>query len=291
MIMNSMMRFGKRTYVMGIINMSPESFSGDGFIDHDSAISMAKTYIDQGADIIDVGGQSTRPRYSAEVESMVSGVDKPGNSYEIVSEEIEIERVAAVVEEVSKLGVPVSIDTFKPNVAKAAILAGATIINDVTGLKFDIQMAHIASEYSSYIVLMHNQATAKYENLIENVADSLNESVSKAISAGVRRDKIIVDPGFGFGKTVTHNLDLLNNLDVLKSKLGYPMLLGTSRKSTIGKVLDLPGDQRVEGTAATMAIAISKGVDIIRVHDVEYMVRVAKMSDAIVRDSSENEII
>ena len=285
------MRFGKRTYVMGIINMSPESFSGDGFIDHNSAISMAKTYIDQGADIIDVGGQSTRPRYSAEVESMVSGVDKPGNSYEIVSEEIEIERVAAVVEEVSKLGVPVSIDTFKPNVAKAAILAGATIINDVTGLKFDIQMAHIASEYSSYIVLMHNQATAKYENLIENVADSLNESVSKAISAGVRRDKIIVDPGFGFGKTVTHNLDLLNNLNVLKAKLGYPMLLGTSRKSTIGKVLDLPEDQRVEGTAATMAIAISKGVDIIRVHDVEYMVRVAKMSDAIVRDSSENEII
>jgi dihydropteroate synthase len=291
MIMNSMMRFGKRTYVMGIINMSPESFSGDGFIDHDSAISMAKTYIDQGADIIDVGGQSTRPRYSAEVESMVAGVDKPGNSYEIVSEEIEIERVVAVVEEVSKLGVPVSIDTFKPNVAKAAILAGATIINDVTGLKFDIQMAHIASEYSSYIILMHNQATAKYENLIENVADSLNESVSKAISAGVRRDKIIVDPGFGFGKTVTHNLDLLNSLDVLKSKLGYPMLLGTSRKSTIGKVLDLPEDQRVEGTAATMAIAISKGVDIIRVHDVEYMVRVAKMSDAIVRDSSENEII
>ena len=291
MIMNSMMRFGKRTYVMGIINMSPESFSGDGFIDHDSAISMAKTYIDQGADIIDVGGQSTRPRYSAEVESMVAGVDKPGNSYEIVSEEIEIERVVAVIEEVSKLGVPVSIDTFKPNVAKAAILAGATIINDVTGLKFDIQMAHIASEYSSYIILMHNQATAKYENLIENVADSLNESVSKAISAGVRRDKIIVDPGFGFGKTVTHNLDLLNSLDVLKSKLGYPMLLGTSRKSTIGKVLDLPEDQRVEGTAATMAIAISKGVDIIRVHDVEYMVRVAKMSDAIVRDSSENEII
>ena len=291
MIMNSMMRFGKRTYVMGIINMSPESFSGDGFIDHNSAISMAKTYIDQGADIIDVGGQSTRPLYSAEVESMVSGVDKPGNSYEIVSEEIEIERVAAVVEEVSKLGVPVSIDTFKPNVAKAAIQAGATIINDVTGLKFDIQMAHIASEYSSYIILMHNQATAKYENLIENVADSLNESVSKAISAGVRRDKIIVDPGFGFGKTVTHNLDLLNKLNVLKAKLGYPMLLGTSRKSTIGKVLDLPGDQRVEGTAATMAIAISKGVDIIRVHDVEYMVRVAKMSDAIVRDSSENEII
>ena len=285
------MRFGKRTYVMGIINMSPESFSGAGFIDHNSAISMAKTYIDQGADIIDVGGQSTRPLYSAEVESMVSGVDKPGNSYEIVSEEIEIERVIAVVKEVSKLGVPVSIDTFKPNVAKAAIQAGATIINDVTGLKFDIQMAHIASEYSSYIILMHNQATAKYENLIENVADSLNESVSKAISAGVRRDKIIVDPGFGFGKTVTHNLDLLNNLDVLKSKLGYPMLLGTSRKSTIGKVLDLPGDQRVEGTAATMAIAISKGVDIIRVHDVEYMVRVAKMSDAIVRDSSENEII
>ena len=289
--MNSMMRFGKRTYVMGIINMSPESFSGDGFIDHDSAISMAKTYIDQGADIIDVGGQSTRPRYSAEVESLVSGVDKPGDSYEIVSEEIEIERVVAVVEEVSKLGVPVSIDTFKPNVAKAAILAGATIINDVTGLKFDIQMAHIASEYSSYIILMHNQATAKYENLIENVADSLNESVSKAISAGVRRDKIIVDPGFGFGKTVRHNLDLLNNLDVLKSKLGYPMLLGTSRKSTIGKVLDLPEGQRVEGTAATMAIAISQGVDIIRVHDVEYMVRVAKMSDAIVRDSSENEII
>ena len=290
MIMNSMMRFGKRTYVMGIINMSPESFSGDGFIDHNSAISMAKTYIDQGADIIDVGGQSTRPRYSAEVESLVSGVDKPGDSYEIVSEEIEIERVVAVVEEVSKLGVPVSIDTFKPNVAKAAILAGATIINDVTGLKFDIQMAHIASEYSSYIVLMHNQATTKYENLIENVADSLNESVSKAISAGVRRDKIIVDPGFGFGKTVTHNLDLLNNLDVLKSKLGYPMLLGTSRKSTIGKVLNLPEGQRVEGTAATMAIAISQGVDIIRVHDVEYMVRVAKMSDAIVRDSSGNEI-
>ena len=285
------MRFGKKTYVMGIINMSPESFSGDGFIDHGAAINMAKKYINYGADIIDVGGQSTRPQYSAEVESMVSGVDKASSSYEIVSEEIEIERVVEVVAKVSKLGVPVSIDTFKPNVAKAAILAGATIINDVTGLKFDIQMADIASQYSSYIILMHNQSTTMYKNLIENVGDSLKESISKAISAGIRRDKIIVDPGFGFGKTIQHNLDLLNNLDLLKSKLGYPMLIGTSRKSTIGKVLSLPEDERVEGTAATMAIAISKGVDIIRVHDVEYMVRVAKMSDAIVRGYSENEII
>ena len=136
-------------------------------------------------------------------------------------------------------------------------------------------------------------SSAKFDSAraYEIIIKSIRTLSSKAISAGVRRDKIIVDPGFGFGKTVTHNLDLLNSLDVLKSKLGYPMLLGTSRKSTIGKVLDLPEDQRVEGTAATMAIAISKGVDIIRVHDVEYMVRVAKMSDAIVRDSSENEII
>lgn len=289
--MSDEMQFGNKTYVMGIINMSPESFSGDGFGSHDSAMEMAVKYIDQGADIIDIGGQSTRPLYSATVESAVLGVNETVNSYELISEEVEIERVVPIIERVSRLGVPVSIDTFKPNVAKAAVLAGASIINDVTGLKFDPKMASIASEYSSYIILMHNQSTVEYENLIEDVVHSLKESVSKASAAGIPKDKIIIDPGFGFGKTVSHNLDLLNNLDILKSKLPYPMLLGTSRKSTIGKVLNLPDDQRVEGTAATMAIGISKGVDIIRVHDVEYMVRVAKMSDAIIRVSTRNQII
>ncbi|MFL2640777.1 MAG: dihydropteroate synthase [Dehalococcoidia bacterium] len=289
--MSEKMQFGNKTYVMGIINMSPESFSGDGFDSHDSAIKMATKYVEQGADIIDIGGQSTRPLYSATVESTVSGETQPANSYELISEEVEIERVVPVIEQISRLGVPVSIDTFKPNVAKAAVLAGATIINDVTGLKFDPKMASIAAKYASYIILMHNQSTIEYTDLIEEIAQSLEESVLKASLAGVPKDKIIVDPGFGFGKTVTHNLDLLNNLDTLKSKLPYPLLLGTSRKSTIGKVLNLPDDQRVEGTAATMAIGISKGVDIIRVHDVEYMVRIAKMSDAIIRLSTRNQII
>jgi dihydropteroate synthase len=289
--MSGEMKFGNKTYVMGIINMSPESFSGDGFDSHDSAMERAVKYIDQGADIIDIGGQSTRPLYSATVELAVSGVNETVNSYELISEEVEIERVVPIIERVSRLGIPVSIDTFKPNVAKAAVLAGASIINDVTGLKFDPKMASIASEYSSYIILMHNQLTTEYENLIGDVVHSLKESVSKASAAGVSKDKIIIDPGFGFGKTVSHNLDLLNNLDILKSKLPYPMLLGTSRKSTIGKVLNLPDDQRIEGTAATMAIGISKGVDIIRVHDVEYMVRVAKMSDAIIRVSTRNQTI
>ena len=262
---------------MGIVNVSPESFSGDGVTDVNAAVEQALRFVEEGADILDVGGQSTRPRYSASVEG-----GGAATGYEELSVDEEIDRVLPVIRGiVGRTEVPVSVDTYKPAVAEAAIEAGAQIINDVWGLKKDVALARVAAKHGTPLILMHNQPEPGYTRLIPDIVASLRRSVAFAMAAGVQRDRVIVDPGFGFGKTVSHNLDVLRRLGEIKSALGLPLLLGTSRKSTIGRVLDLPVDERVEGTAATVALGIAQGVDIVRVHDVKEMVRVARMSDSV----------
>ncbi len=277
---------------MGIVNVSPESFSGDGVTDVNAAVEQALRFVDEGADILDVGGQSTRPRYSASVEarrgapppqpSPTKGEGVRGAGYEELSIEEEIDRVLPVIRGiVARTDVPVSVDTYKPVVAEAAIEAGARIINDVWGLKKDVALARVAAKHGTPLILMHNQPEPGYTRLIPDIVASLRRSVANAMAAGVQRDRIIVDPGFGFGKKVSHNLEVLRRLGEIKSALGLPLMLGTSRKSTIGRVLDLPVDERVEGTAATVALGIAQGADILRVHDVKEMVRVARMSDSV----------
>ena len=278
---------------MGIVNVSPESFSGDGVTDVDAAVSQALRFVEDGADILDVGGQSTRPRYSASVEAGMARNETPHPSpppqgrrgltgYEELSVEEELERVLPVIKGITRVcDVPLSIDTYKVAVAEAAIDAGARIINDVWGLKKNAALAGVAAKHDTPLILMHNQAEPGYTRLIPDIVASLRRSVAVATEAGVKRDRIIVDSGFGFGKTVSHNLEVLRRLGEIKSALGLPLLLGTSRKSTIGRVLDLPVDERVEGTAATVALGIAQGADIVRVHDVKEMVRVARMTDAV----------
>ena len=278
--------WGSRTYVMGILNVTPDSFSGDGIIAKGdsiaAAIQQAKDFIAYGADILDIGGESTRP----------------GSA--LVNAEEEIERVIPVIRAVSQNfpDILISIDTYKAQVAEEAIKAGAHIINDVWGLRADPFLANIASKYKTPVILMHNRSNpasldvreklgnayigSEYQNLMEDVKRELLESVALAKNAGVAESLIILDPGIGFGKTREHNLELINRLDQIRL-LGYPILLGTSRKSFIGFTLDLPADQRVEGTAATVAVGITRGADIIRVHDVKEMARIAKMTDALVR--------
>lgn len=274
-----MFEWGRRTFVMGIVNVSPESFSGDGVTDVETAVTQALRFVEDGADILDVGGQSTRPRYSASVEA-----GGAASGYEELTIEEELERVLPVIKSIAGVcDVPISIDTYKAAVAEAAIDAGARIINDVWGLKKDAVLAHVAAKHSTPLILMHNQPEPGYTRLIPDIVASLRRSVAVATEAGVRRDRIIIDPGFGFGKTVSHNLEVLRRLAEIKSALGLPLLLGTSRKSTIGRVLDLPVDERVEGTAATVALGIAQGADIVRVHDVKEMARVARMTDSVVR--------
>lgn len=274
--------WGKRTYVMGIINISPESFSGDAATDVKAAVAQGIRMVEEGADILDVGGESTRPAVSARVEARVTGAI-PSKEATALSVEMEAHRVIPVIRRLAQeVAVPISVDTYKSQVAKQSIEAGATIINDVWGLKADADLARVAAEHDVPIVLMHNQANTEYEDLMVDITTSLKTSIELAVDAGVGHRRIILDPGFGFGKLPVHNLELLRRLADLKS-LGYPILMGTSRKSTIGQVLGLPVNERVEGTAATIAIAISNGADIIRVHDVKAMVRVARMTDAIVR--------
>lgn len=278
--------WGSRTYVMGILNVTPDSFSGDGIIAKGdvvrSAMEQARDFILYGADILDVGGESTRPG------------SEPVNADE------EMGRVIPVIEELRKNfpQVLVSIDTCKAKVADAAIRAGANIINDVWGFRADSEMAAVAAKQKAPVILMHNRSNpasvevreklggtylgAEYQDLIEDVKRELMDSVEIAVKAGVEERRIMLDPGIGFGKKREHNLELINRLAEIRS-MGYPILLGPSRKSFIGFTLDLPPDQRVEGTAATVAVGIARGADIIRVHDVREMVRVAKMTDAIVR--------
>jgi len=259
-------RWGERTYVMGIVNVTPDSFSGDGLAgDVRAAVGQARRFVDEGADVIDLGGESTRPG--------AQPVDVDEERRRVLPT---IERIAAAVQ------APVSVDTYKAQVAREAIAAGAAMINDVWGLKKDAGIAQAAAEADVPLVLMHNQETRDYVDLLPDIVRSLSASVQQALAAGVAWENVIVDPGIGFGKTKEHNLEVMRRLGELRV-LGRPILLGTSRKSTIGLVLDLPPDQRLEGTAATVAIGIANGADIVRVHDVREMALVARMADAIVR--------
>ena len=268
-------RWGERTYVMGVLNVTPDSFSGDGLAeDPDAAIAQALAFQDAGADVIDVGGESTRPQGSVYGEGAAE-----------ISTKEELARVIPVVRRLSEcLTVPISVDTYKAEVARQAIIAGASLINDVWALKKDPALAHVAAKTGVPLVLMHNQRGAEYSDLIPNIVADLRISMERARLAGVRQEQILVDPGFGFGKRPEQNLEVLRRLDEFKRALGRPVVVGTSRKSTIGKVLGgAPPMDRLEGTAATVALAIAAGADMVRVHDVKEMVRVARMSDAIVR--------
>ena len=265
--------WGERTYVMGIVNLTFDSFSGDGLADDvKSAVDLALRMEAEGADIIDIGAESTRPAGRVY-----------GSGAQALSAEEELKRLLPVLTEVvSRVGVPVSVDTYKAEVARQAVEAGVSMINDVWGLQADPEMAGTAARSGVPIVLMHNQSGYQYGDLLADIKDRLCGAVSQAIEAGVDPANIIIDPGIGFGKTADHNLDILQRLPELRA-LGYPMLVGASRKSTIGRVLDLPVNERLEGTAATVALSIAGGADIVRVHDVREMVRVVRMSDAIVR--------
>jgi dihydropteroate synthase len=265
-------RWGERTYVMGIVNVTPDSFSGDGLLtpaDRDpvaAALAQARAMADDGADILDVGGESTRP------------------GHDIVSVDDEIDRVIPVIEALRDAlpTIPISVDTTKPAVAEAALDAGANLVNDVWGVADDDALSRLAASRGAPIALMHNRAEARYTNLIAEILADLQTAIERALRAGVPWDSIVVDPGFGFGKTADHNLQLMRHLDAIRL-LGRPVLLGTSRKSTLGKVLDLAADQRVEATLATTALAAAAKVDIVRVHDVRENVRAARLADAIVR--------
>ncbi|MBK6644542.1 MAG: dihydropteroate synthase [Anaerolineales bacterium] len=285
--------WGSRTYVMGILNVTPDSFSGDGIIAKGDvvkfALKQAEGFLSNGADILDVGGESTRP------------------GSEPVNAEDEMERVIPVIAELRRNfpQVLISIDTYKAQVADAAMHAGANIINDVWGFRADSEIASVAAKYKVPVILMHNRSNpasievreklggmyigAEYDDLLEDVKRELMNSVGIALKAGVEERLILLDPGIGFGKKREHNLELINRLGEIRS-MGYPVLLGTSRKSFIGFTLDLPPDQRIEGTAATIAVGITRGADIIRVHDVKEMTRVAKMTDAIVRTNYQSLI-
>ena len=258
--------WGRRTYVMGIINVTPDSFSGDGLGSNVQAIGdLAVRFQQEGADFLDVGAESTRPGSTP------------------ITEDEELARLLPALETVlTRVSLPVSVDTYKSPVARRAIQAGASIVNDVWGLKEDPEIATVASEGGAGLIIMHNQETSHYQDLVPDILASLSYSVGLARAAGVAQDSIILDPGIGFGKTADHNLEILNRLSEFKT-LGCPLMVGTSRKSTIGRVLDLPPDQRLEGTAATVALSIAAGADIVRVHDLKQMARVCRMTDAVVR--------
>ena len=267
--------WGSRTYVMGIVNVTPDSFSGDGLAgDVDAAVRQALAFEAQGADIVDVGGESSRPPGSVYGEGAAT-----------VSVDEELARVMPVLDRLrGSLGIPVSVDTTKAEVARRAVAAGASLINDVWALQRDPELADVAAQAGTPIVLMHNQLGMTYDDLIPDVIESLRASVDAAVKRGVPRERVIVDPGFGFGKTPAHNLELIRRLRDIKTALGLPVLVGVSRKSTIGTVLGgLPPEERLEGTAAAVALSIANGADIVRVHDVQAMARVARMSDAIAR--------
>ena len=266
---NTVFRWGERTYLMGICNLSPESFSGDGLGgDVEATLAQARRMVAEGADIIDVGGESTRPGTGP---ASITDMD---DELRLVIPAIE--RLAA------ELPVPVSIDTYKSGVARRAVEAGAAMINDIWGLQRDPVLAAVAAGAGVPVILMSNQRDRPVDDIMPAVIADLERAIKQAEQAGVPPPNIIVDPGIGFGKTLEQNLEIIRRLAELKS-LGKPILLGTSRKSMIGRVLDLPADQRLEGTAATVAIGVANGADIMRVHDVKEMARLCRMSDAIIR--------
>ncbi|MDT8307169.1 MAG: dihydropteroate synthase [Anaerolineae bacterium] len=289
--------WGRRTHVMGILNVTPDSFSGDGIIPGGeggeealvaAAVQQAEQFVADGADIIDVGGESTRP------------------GSQPVDEAEEMARVLPVIRALhAAVDVPISVDTYRANVAAAALEAGASWINDVWGLRMDREMAPLVARSGAPVVIMHNRSRPRdvaqeqrlggryvgvqYDDLMEDIRRELQQSVDLALSAGAEPEQIILDPGVGFGKTVVQNLRIVDELHRIK-EMGYPVLLGTSRKSFIGYTLDLPPEERMEGTAATVAIGIDRGADIVRVHDVRPLVRVARMTDQLVRNRHNAEI-
>lgn len=269
---------GERSLIMGILNVTPDSFyDGGKYADPEAAVRRALQMVEEGADIIDVGGESTRP-----------GSDP-------VDADTEAARVVPVIKALrDRISVPISVDTYKAPVAEAALKAGACIVNDVTGLHADPRIAHVAAEYGATVVVMHIKGEPKtmqlnptYSDLLGEVRAYLEEGCERALKAGVPEDRIWIDPGIGFGKTAEHNLELLRRLRFFRS-LGFPILVGTSNKSVIGHVLGLPVHDRLEGTAATVALAIANGADGVRIHDVQAMKRVAAMTDAIVRLKGES---
>ncbi len=255
--------WGSRTYVMGIVNVTPDSFSGDGLgSDREGAVAQGMRMVNEGADLIDVGGESTRPGHVP------------------ISVAEEISRTESVVRKLAReSGVPVSIDTYKLEVADAAVAAGATILNDVWGLKRSPALAELAARHRCALVLMHNQDGTDYSgDIMTEIKRFLDVAVQLAVAAGVPRERLLIDPGIGFGKTADQNWIVMRRLEELK-ELGLPILIGTSRKSFIGKLLDLPITERVEGTAATVTAAVLRGADVVRVHDVEAMRRVVRVAD------------
>lgn len=288
---SALFRWGSQTYIMGIINVTPDSFSGDGLLSDQwwvkRAVEQGVRFAQEGAHILDVGGESTRPGAQA------------------VESEVELRRVVPVIEALSReVSLPISIDTYKADVARAALDAGAQMVNDVWGLQMDPHMANLCAQRAVPVAVMHNRSRPRnavqearlggryvgtvYNDLLADIASELHVSINLAKAAGVPDEHILIDPGIGFGKTVEQNLSLLNQLDTLKA-LGYPLLLGTSNKSFIGYTLNTPPEDRLEGTAATIAVGIVRGADIVRVHQVKEMSRIARMTDAIVRTGSKPE--
>jgi len=270
--------WGERTFIMGILNVTPDSFSGDGLLGAvpgtraapgdpvEAAVAAGRRMVEEGADILDIGGESTRPGHAP------------------VAADEERHRVVPVIAALRAAlpDVPLSIDTTKPSVAESALAAGADLVNDVWGVGDDSAVARLAADHGVPLVVMHNRTEARYTTFLPEVIADLERAIERALQLGVRWDDIVIDPGFGFGKTPEHNLILMRELAALRM-LGRPVLLGTSRKSTLGRVLDLPVGERLEATLATTALGIAAGVDVIRVHDVRANVRAARMSDAIVR--------
>lgn len=278
---------GERTLVMGILNVTPDSFSDGGlFFDLDKAVDHAKKMVQEGIDILDIGGESTRPGSVANLARQdiqdIGGLPPPPQSISLSAEE-ELKRIVPVLDRVLKeVEVPVSIDTYKAAVAEKVLEMGVHMINDIWALKEDSRLASVVADFQVPVCLMHNRKVGRYQDLITDIIDDLKESVEIALKAGIKEENIILDPGIGFAKNLEEHLEVMHHLDEFVA-LGYPVLLGTSRKSMIGKVLDLPVGDRLEGTAATVAYGITRGVDIIRVHDIKYIQRVVKMTDAIVR--------
>lgn len=253
-----------KTYIMGILNVTPDSFSDGGKYNHlDAALFHAEEMLRDGADIIDIGGESTRPGHT------------------VITDQEEISRVVPVIEAVkSRFDVPVSIDTYKGTVAEAALKAGADLVNDIWGFKHDKKVADLTAQYKAACCLMHNRHKAVYDDFLSDLVKEMEECIKIAREAGVSDDRIILDPGVGFGKTYEMNLEAIHHVDVLH-QLGFPILLGTSRKSVIGLTLDLPADQRVEGTVATTVIGVMKGCAFVRVHDIKENKRAIQMTEAI----------
>jgi dihydropteroate synthase len=264
--------WGRRTYVMGIVNVTPDSFSGDGLAyDVAAAVSQGVRMSQDGADIIDIGGESTRP------------------GFQVVPADEEIRRTVPVIEKLLReVDVPLSIDTYKAEVARAALDAGASLVNDVHGFRREPEVAAVAAEFGVPAVAMHNQREREFHDVIGDITVGLVESLRIARERGLPDERVIVDPGFNFGWTEEQALEMLRRLGELRT-LGRPLLVGTSRKSTIGVVLGLPVEDRLEGTAATVALSIANGADIVRVHDVKEMSRVARMADAVVRGWTKSE--